>query len=228
MSGVRLSGEWSALVKALDARDFRARLAKALGIAQERVGRDFQARARRAIQGGVYAPNSPITRAIKGSSKPLVDHGDLYQSITFQVADPYTLRLGIMRARSGQKAVNIGLVLHEGATIDVGKHPQVRRAVWAKVRDAIGAERLATLTNASRRTVLRAAGELGVKAGGHRWTPKQRAWWFATHPTFGPRPNPIWVIPARPFIAGPAGDPDFHRAALAHYSEAVKAAFGKV
>ena len=36
------------------------------------------------IRGGSFARNAALTIAIKGSSKPLVDGGDLFQSISWQ------------------------------------------------------------------------------------------------------------------------------------------------
>jgi hypothetical protein len=37
------------------------------------------------ISDGIPPPNSPITIARKGSSKPLIDSGQLRQSISFEV-----------------------------------------------------------------------------------------------------------------------------------------------
>lgn len=134
---IELSPEWDAFESALDAKKFKARLAEHLAIANQRIGRQFVATAQRQIRAGKYAPNSPITAILKGSSKPLVDTGALFQGLSFATPDPFTVRLGIMRARAGDEVVNVGLILHEGATINVSSKPQVRRKVWSMVRRAL-------------------------------------------------------------------------------------------
>lgn len=185
--GTRLSGDWRQVIDALDGGRFENRLARALAIAGARVGQRFTRDARKLIRAGDYAPNSEITKAIKGSSKPLVDGGDLFQAITFTQPSPYELRLGVMRAASGDKLVNLGLVLHEGATLV--PTPAMRRAVFAKLRANATKSRLAALGPRARGT---------AKA--------------------------VWVIPARPFLARPAGTSAFRDFVGATYSEAVKAA----
>lgn len=224
--GVRLTGAWDAYLKAMDGKGFAHRLAGFTLKAGERVGRDFIARARKAIRAGVYAPNSPVTVILKGSSKPLVDHGDLFQGITFQVVDPYNVRLGIMRARSGDKLVNIGLVLHEGATIDVKANPRVRMAVWAKIRSRVSPDALAALNARQRKSVTAAASTLGVRRrSGRAWTERQRRWWFAQ--MHGPKAaaRDVWIIPPRPFLSSIAESADFQAVILRHYTDAIKAAF---
>lgn len=39
------------------------------------------------IQKGSFAPNSPLTVELKGSSRPLTDTGDLAQRVTFKIED---------------------------------------------------------------------------------------------------------------------------------------------
>ncbi len=228
-SGVKLSKDWRHLVDTLDPARFNGRLAKATAIAGNRVGRDFQRRARAAIRSGIYAPNSPITVIMKGSSKPLVDRGDLFQGLTYEVDGPYRVRLGILRRSSGDHVVNVGLILHEGATINVRQHPQVRRAVMAKLRDRLGPERMAALNPRQRRSVTSAASSIGM--GKRPASSAQRKAIMAKARKEGKLGAPsggqakaIWVIPARPFIAGPAGDPGFHRFLIDTYSQAVRAA----
>lgn len=227
--GVKLSGDWQRLIAAMDGDTLKARLAKALPRAAERVGREFTKLARGRIRSKDYAPNSPITVILKGSSTPLVDKGDLFQGITFQVASPYELRLGVLRQRSGAQVVNIGLIVHEGATINVKQHPAVRRKVWAMVRDRLGPARMAALNARQRTSVRGAAHALGLTVRAKASRRKVMAYLFATGkiPRSSPaaRGSDVWIIPARPFLAGPAQDPTFHRAIERHYGEAVQAAF---
>ena len=87
-------------------------------------------------------PNSPLTVLAKGSSKPLVDRGDLRQGI---VTDFYALPsslvgvVGVKRSRKtkdGKKLVNVALALHNGAVVEVT--PAVRAAVFAAIRERTG------------------------------------------------------------------------------------------
>ena len=228
MADLRLSREWDDLIKSLDPASFKRRLAVQIMRANERIGRDFQRIARGMIRSGDYAPNSPITIALKGSSKPLVDKGDLFQGISYELDGPYTVRLGVLKRKVGQQVINVGLVLHEGATIDVSAHPQVRRKVWAMLRKAVGADRLAKLNPKSRKAVKAAAADLGIKATG-----RSRRGMFGALKAKGvlqARPasgsgRQVWVIPARPFLARPAQDAAFHKLLLGHYSDAIRAAF---
>lgn len=84
-------------------------------------------------------PNSPLTILTKGSSRPLVDHGDLRLSINYRVetlANQIEGGVGVLRtrmSRSGKKLWNIAIALHEG--YDVIVTDAVRRAVFAQMRE---------------------------------------------------------------------------------------------
>lgn len=72
---------------------------------------------RQTIQSGKSLQrNAALTQAIKGDNKPLVDQGALFQQITSKVVDDFTVLAGVLRT-SG--AYNVGLIVHEGATIKV-------------------------------------------------------------------------------------------------------------
>ena len=71
---------------------------------------------RKTIKKGVEPANSPLTSAIKGSSKPLVDKGQLFQAITSKVLTPYTVEVGVAKMNP---TANIAVALHEGTTITV-------------------------------------------------------------------------------------------------------------
>jgi hypothetical protein len=218
--GVKLSAEWRAVLDTLDPGTFAARLAKGTSIAGERIGRQFQRNARSRIRGKAYGENSPVTVILKGSSTPLVDKGDLFQAVTFEVIDPYNVRLGVMRRAVGDQAINVALILHEGATIDTRKHPKVRAKVFAMLRDRMGAERLAALNPRSRASVRKAAAVLGLSQKRAMHARQGRG----TAP--GGTGSPIWIIPARPFIATPIQDPEFRKFIVVQYAQAVRAAIG--
>lgn len=82
-------------------------------------------------------PNAPLTILIKGSSRPLVDRGDLRNSITTEVAGKGRDVVGAVgvlrrrRAKRGRSMTNIASALHEGFTIRVT--PKVRAAVFAEL-----------------------------------------------------------------------------------------------
>jgi hypothetical protein len=71
---------------------------------------------RKGIQSGRYTANAPLTEAIKGSGKPLVDKGDLFQSIAMHQESPMVAFVGIHKTN---KAYNLGVTLHEGVEINV-------------------------------------------------------------------------------------------------------------
>lgn len=197
-AGVKLTGAWASFLKALNGPAFEARLRGSLLVANERIGRQAVARIQRSIRAGEYAENSPVTVILKGSSKPLVHKGDLYQQVSYE-AQPFSLRIGIFKRSAGQDAVNLGLVLHEGATIDVAAHPAVRRKVFALMNDALGKKR----AGKSRKATVAASAAFG--AGG------------------GPAKS-VWTIPARPFIANPIGASSFRAFALQQWGNAVRVA----
>ncbi len=84
MSG--LTGYWGRLETLLDP----SRLAAGIQQAAARVGNYGASEVKKGIVSGspggqTFAPLSPVTIARKGSSKPLIDKGDLVGSITYQV-----------------------------------------------------------------------------------------------------------------------------------------------
>jgi len=195
---VRLFGRWNELVSALDPVKFEARLNRELLAANRRIGRDFQKTARKMIRQGKYVENSPITVILKGSSKPLVRDGDLFQSITYQVVSPKLVRVGVLKQKVGADAVNIARILHEGAILNAT--PKAKTKVWSMVAEALG--RAGKLSGRSRKSVLRSAAALG-----------------------GGRPTAAWVIPARPFLLAPLRDKRFQRAVFNHWKHAARRAF---
>ena len=88
-------------------------------------------------------PNSPLTVLIKGSSRPLVDRGDLRLGITTEVGlhrKEIFGAVGVLRTRrtkDGKRLFNVAVALHNGFTIKVT--PAVRAAVFAELRKRRGA-----------------------------------------------------------------------------------------
>jgi len=144
-TGIKLTGAWSKWLASLDPAKFKQRLEvnvrKATLLNALLVKREIRKR----IKGNEFAPNSPLTLAIKApGTKPLVHESDLFQSITHELLDSFNAYVGVNRkakGKDGADLVNIGIVLHEGATLVVT--PAMRAAVFAKARrNAKGAKYL--------------------------------------------------------------------------------------
>jgi hypothetical protein len=72
------------------------------------------------VDGKNLAPNAPLTMQVKGSSKPLVDHGDLLNSIDYMQIAPAVYWTGIpafKKTKDGIGIADIATVHVFGATI---------------------------------------------------------------------------------------------------------------
>lgn len=110
----------------LDDKKFEKRLKREVAKATKRNALVAEAYIKRGINRGArYEPNSVITIAIKGSSRPLVDTGALSASITsrvkWDVAFIGVLRSTQRKSRDGNSydLLNVAFVVHEGAAIRV-------------------------------------------------------------------------------------------------------------
>ncbi|MBU0516701.1 MAG: hypothetical protein KJ621_18245 [Proteobacteria bacterium] len=71
---------------------------------------------------GNFAPNHPATIAQKGSDKPLINHGDLINSITHKLLGDEGFFAGVLKGKKssdGEDLVNIGWIMEHGVTIKV-------------------------------------------------------------------------------------------------------------
>lgn len=86
-------------------------------------------------------PNSPLTVLLKGSSKPLVDRGDLRQSIEARFKHlrgiDMKTEVGANRRANG---ADIAWSLHEGFTLKVT--PELREQVFAAIKKRRGKVRI--------------------------------------------------------------------------------------
>lgn len=132
-------GDWDKWMDVMDSKAFQARMARIMPQTMNRIGVMLVGAMRRSIRSGDYAPNSALTKAMKGSSKPLVDRGDLMRALTYDAygrgtgkgkAGGYGLYVGLRR-RSPK--ANIGAALHEGFTLTVT--PKMRAAVFAQLAE---------------------------------------------------------------------------------------------
>jgi hypothetical protein len=127
----KLVGDWKKLQKAFDPRVFQAknkkhieRATKINGLLAVRTARETMA------DPSLYKENAPLTIAIKGSTKPLIDDGDLRKAITHKVVDTFTVFVGVLRTHAFS---NIAEKLHEGVVIPVSrKMRNMFRLLWLK------------------------------------------------------------------------------------------------
>lgn len=120
MTSAKLVGDWKKMQKKFE--KLPAVMRKNLEVATARCAKKVE----KAIKVGIargrdnWAPNAPLTKAVKGSSKPLVRHGDLMNSVNSRQISAAMYFIGINRnARNdeGVPMVNIGRVHEYGMTI---------------------------------------------------------------------------------------------------------------
>lgn len=194
---VRLFG-WREVLNGLDAVAFRRRLEREIRHANQRIGREAVAVVRRQIRGGAYAPNAATTAFLKASSRPLVNTGELFQSISFDTPAWNVARIGLLRATMGPEAVNIGIALHEGYTITVTD--RVRARFMAMIRAAAGM-----------------TGSLGRDAQGRF---RRRG---VLPPLSGPARS-VWIVPPRPYLEDPLSSAGFRGFVFDAWSQAARRA----
>jgi hypothetical protein len=71
---------------------------------------------RKGIQSGKYAANAALTSAIKGSTKPLADKGELFKSITIHRPKPTVAIVGILKTDG---IYNVARAIHDGVQLSV-------------------------------------------------------------------------------------------------------------
>lgn len=87
--------------------------------------------------GKTWAPNSDFTKRAKGSSKPLVNTGDLMGSVTIVDAGPGEFFVGVpnnARSKNGGKLVSIGAVHEFGKVIVMQITKKQHSAFMAKLK----------------------------------------------------------------------------------------------
>jgi len=112
---VTMSG-FKGLSMMFSSKAFKARSAKLMRRATGRNALLAQGAIRRAIKSNINPKNAALTSAIKGSTKTLVDHGELFQAVAIKMISDTEAFAGILRTDG---AFNLGVALHEGATISV-------------------------------------------------------------------------------------------------------------
>lgn len=164
---------WDAFAKAIDPNTFQRVLRRNMQVATTLNGKIVEAAIRRAIQGGDFEPNAALTVMIKGSSKPLVDHGEFFKAVTSVSVGPMEVFIGIVKTA---EEYNLALALHEG--VDIKVTPAMRGLFFYLWRASIGDMEPSKLTGR--------AAELWERAPGG-WKPLKAS-------------TSVIHIPGRPFI----------------------------
>lgn len=117
---IKLSKEWKSFGKAIDVNFHKTTLEKYVGRATRANAIAVRRRVRQKIKDGDFEENAPLTTLFKkGSSQPLkgTKGSNLFNSIAYEIEDWRTAVVGVNRYNDD--GYNIGLILHEGATIPV-------------------------------------------------------------------------------------------------------------
>lgn len=114
-TGYQVTGlvEWRNVT---DANAFQKRLVRNIRRATKLNALATVKEMRATIQSGDFKPNAPLTVAIKGSGKPLVAGGDLFQSVSLEELNEDEIFVGVKRTEGAYDLVS---VIHDGATIPV-------------------------------------------------------------------------------------------------------------
>jgi len=135
---------WEELERLVDPQRVRKAFAKFFPDALDRMGQLFVTRGRDIIlDEKPFADNAALTVALKGSATPLVEHGDLVESLTYHLIGWKKLRMGV-NSRELSSGRVLAEVLHEGATLRVTN--KMRAAVMAKLSEKVGKTRFRQLS----------------------------------------------------------------------------------
>lgn len=133
---VKLAGDWDKLKFLISAAHFKPAMQAAIGRATAINALIIKREVRKNLKTGSYATgrekNRPLTMMIKGSSRALVDTGQLFQAITSKVNSWDSAEIGVART-SRQK--NTALIVHEGSVVKVSAKMRALFIVLAEASD---------------------------------------------------------------------------------------------
>jgi hypothetical protein len=136
---IKVTKQWVKLRKILEVSTAKPNVEKALSKATSVNGLFVRREIRTNIRTAKYAldrpGNAPLTSFIKGSTKPLVDRGELFKAISSRKLNPTTVEVGV---KKGSPHVDIAVVTHEGAIIPVTKK---MRGLFARLADVSAGKR---------------------------------------------------------------------------------------
>lgn len=127
----RFTGDWKKYGRKLEGPRFRRALDKTLPQSLEKSALQMVKLIRATMTRNKVTKNAVLTIAIKGSTKPLVDYGDLFAAITHQMVEKNAVFVGVLQqalARDGSSLSNMAKNLHNGIKIPVT--PRMRRMFY--------------------------------------------------------------------------------------------------
>jgi hypothetical protein len=104
------------IMSILKPAEFRKRLNLNIGKAIQLNAKLLEKAIRQQFQQGLAPKQSALQAWIKGSTKPGVDHGDLFKSVTSTKIKPMVWFVGVLKT---SEDYNIAEIVHHGATIEV-------------------------------------------------------------------------------------------------------------
>jgi hypothetical protein len=128
--------------KALNAQGFDRAARRNMRRATALNGKIAEATMRKTIQSSrLIKRNAALTKAIKGSAKPLVDDAAMFKAINSRVIDDYTAFAGVLRT---DRSFNVAVMTHEGKEkiLVTRKMRAMFRALWQASEGRISADKL--------------------------------------------------------------------------------------
>jgi hypothetical protein len=187
---VKLTGDWNEATVLMRKHKTGLFLRKAFDVAVRKQAQEFRKEVVEGIKSGApggkkFTPNTPLTVAFKGSTKPLIDSGTLWRSIKVQRVRRSEYFVGILwQTQSSKKKgpsyplVNLAYLHEEGGSVAIKVTPKMQSYFFAMLRKLGKARR----GKKARRAALHIAKAVG---GGHS---------FKVGRTI------VIHIPARPFM----------------------------
>ena len=223
----KFKGQWTPFRKAIDPARFGPRLERYVGHATKLNAYLVARRIRKAIKDRIPPGNADLTAAIKRSTKPLVDRGDLWKAVTIQVVDWKTGFAGLLRTArtsTGEELVNLGVILHEGTSIRVTD--RMRRMFRALARATNPTPPKHVKTRAGRRLYRGMASD----AAANKYLRGRARELYDRNPDVRWKPlaasTTVIRIPGRPFLRDALEDQGLRAEILKNWSDAVARALG--
>jgi len=197
---------WKATIEGLTPRQITNVFKKHVRRATKRNAIRLQGRIRQGIRSGVKPQNAALTKTIKGNrgnrAKPLVDQGDLFNAITYDVQDWDLAFIGVKRTN---KEYNLALMLHQGAIIKVTN--EMRHMFWL--------------------LYLVSKGDMSPEVLEGR---AKKLWDTAAKKKFYPlsKKTKAIIIPARPFIRNAMRDPGLKKEVEKEWNTSIRQAFKEI
>lgn len=198
--GIALKG-WGSFKKAIKPEHAGPIIEAHVGKALQLAGKILEAAQRKRIKTGMPPPNAPLTIAIKGSSKPLADRGDLFGANKSTAVAWNKVFVGVLATEG---VYDIARTIHDGKVIPVtDKMRGLFTVLWMA---SIGSIEPSALTGR--------AAEL--------WSRMPGGW----HPL--DENTKVIVIPARPWIKDTFEDPAIQKKVEKILNAAVKHAIKEI